>query len=347
MPTKKRVSSTRGTPSPERSAGPDPLDSLTIGVDMGGTKIALAVVTEQGSILASHRHATDTADSADQIVEVIASCVRTCLGDPARGAKAIGAGIAGQVRERDGTFLRGPNLPWRNVPFAAKLAKATRLPATVINDVRAATLGEWRFGAGRGERDLVCVFVGTGVGGGIVGDGRLRQGASNTAGELGHITIVSDGRSCHCPNSGCLEAYVGGWAIAERAREIARARPTDSGRLRELAGDVDHITAETVSRAYRGGDPLSREILEATVDYLAGGLVSIVNALNPSVLILGGGVIDGLPSLIPAVEVLVRQRALAAAVSPLRVVHAALGEDAGVVGAADHARSVLPSVARS
>lgn len=308
---------------------------------MGGTKIALAVVSESGAILSSHRHSTDTADSADQIVGVIASCIQTCLGDQAHQARAVGAGVAGQIRERDGVLLNGPNLPWRNVPLAAKLAKATGLPSTVVNDVRAAALGEWKFGAGRGERDLVCVFVGTGVGGGIVADGRLRAGATNTAGEVGHMTIVSDGRTCHCPNSGCLEAYVGGWAIAERARELAKARPNDSGRLREIAGSVEQITAETVALAYRGGDPLSREILEATVEYLSAGLVSLVNVLNPKLLILGGGVIDGLPSLVPATEALVRQRALAAAVGSLRVVRAGLGEDAGVVGAADRARALL------
>ncbi|MCI4358313.1 MAG: ROK family protein [Thermoplasmata archaeon] len=341
MPNKPRTrpgsASDRADPPADRARP----DSLTIGVDMGGTKIALAVVSADGSVRASHRHATETTDSADQIVAVIASCVKTCLGDSARGAKAIGAGVAGQIRERDGTLLWAPNLPWRNVPLAAKLAKATGLPAMVTNDVRAATVGEWKFGAGRGERDLVCLFIGTGVGGGIVADGHLQNGASSTAGELGHLTIVSDGRSCHCPNSGCLEAYVGGWAIAERARELAKSRPNDSGRLRELAGGIDRITAETVTDAYRGGDPLSQEILEATVEYLAAGLVSIVNSLNPKVLILGGGVIEGLPSLIPATEALVRQRALAAAVAPLRMVRAGLGEDAGVVGAADRARSLL------
>ena len=232
MPTKsnaipKRVAVRANRTPPEPDSG-----RLTIGVDMGGTKIALAVVSDTGEVLASHRHSTDTADSADQIVGVIASCIKTCLGDPARGARAVGVGVAGQIREGDGVLLSAPNLPWRNVPLAAKLAKATGLPSTVMNDVRAATLGEWKFGAGRGERDLVCVFIGTGVGGGIVADGQLRSGSSNTAGEVGHLTIVSDGRSCHCPNSGCLEAYVGGWAIAERAQELAKARPNESGRLR-------------------------------------------------------------------------------------------------------------------
>lgn len=147
--------------------------------------------------------------------------------------------------------------------------------------------------------------------------------------------------SRHCPNSGCLEAYVGGWAIAERARELAKARPTDSGRLRELAGGIEKITAQTVTLAYRGGDPLARELLESTVEYLAAGLVSIVNAVNPRLLILGGGVIEGLPSLVPATEALVRQRALAAAVAPLQVIRAGLGQDAGVVGAAARAQTLL------
>ncbi len=340
MPTKVRSKRVAAKPLPDDPA-PENEGPLTIGVDMGGTKIALAVVSESGTILTSHRHATETSDSADQIVKMIADCVQTCLGDSARRARALGAGIAGQLRERDGMLVSAPNLPWRNVPLGPKLAQATGLPSVLMNDVRAATLGEWKFGAGRGERDLVCVFVGTGVGGGIVADGRLRYGISGTAGEIGHLTIVSDGRSCHCPNSGCLEAYVGGWAIAERARELAKARPTDSGRLRELAGGIEKITAQTVTLAYRGGDPLARELLESTVEYLAAGLVSIVNAVNPRLLILGGGVIEGLPSLVPATEALVRQRALAAAVAPLQVIRAGLGQDAGVVGAAARAQTLL------
>ncbi len=308
---------------------------------MGGTKIALAVVDADGRVLATHRHPTDTSGPFDRIIETISSCVATCLGDPAKDAKAIGAGVAAQIREPEGRLLEAPNLPWRNVPFRAKLEKAVGLPAIVTNDVRAATLGEWRFGAGKGEDDIVCVFVGTGVGGGIVSGGQLQAGTSNTAGEIGHMTIVVDGRPCHCPNSGCLEAYAGGWAIAERARELAKKRNADSGRLRELAGGIDKISAETVAQAYRGGDPFSQEILEATVEYLAAGLVSVVNVLNPRVLILGGGVIDGLPNLVQASEALVRQKAIAAAVAPLRIVRAGLGEDAGVLGAAEFARGAL------
>ncbi len=338
MPSSKRPPR-RSPTAAKGSAAPG--SGLTIGVDMGGTKIALAVVSEDGRILASHRHPTDTAGSIDQVISTIASCVQTCLGDPASEASALGMGIAAQLRERDGVLLEAPNLPWRNVPLRAKLEKAVGLPSTVTNDVRAATLGEWRFGAGRGEKDIVCVFVGTGVGGGLVADGRLRYGPSDTAGEVGHLTIVSGGRACHCRNNGCLEAYAGGWAIAERTRELARAHPNESARLRSLAGSLERITAETVAQAYRGGDPFSQGILESTIEYLADGLVGIVNAINPKVLILGGGVIDGLPNLVRATEALVRQRALPAAVAPLSIVRAGLGEDAGVMGAAEAARSAL------
>jgi glucokinase len=346
MPARSRSMAPRaGTGRKPASEGTTEGD-LTIGVDMGGTKVLLAVVSPTGQVLSSHRHATDKSGSVDKIVGVVAGCVNSCLGPIAKEAKAIGAGIAAQIRQRDGMLLAAPNLPWENVPIRAKIEKATGLPTTVTNDVRAATFGEWRFGAGRGVDDLVCIFVGTGVGGGIVADGRLLYGASDTAGEVGHMTIVSDGRACHCRNSGCFEAYVGGWAIAERAQELAKGRANDSGQLRRLAGGVDQITAEAVAQAYRAGDPFSQELLESTVEYLAAGVVSVVNALNPKLLILGGGVIDGLPNLIPATEALVRQRAIAAALTDFKIVRAGLGDDAGVLGSAELARGLLPGAGR-
>lgn len=321
-----------GLPRPPGSSPP------TIGVDLGGTKIATAVITEDGRVLASHRHPTETDASAQRVIAAIANCIETCLGDVAKSAGAVGIGVAGQVTPA-GVLESAPNLPWGRLPLRSKIEQAVALPTIVVNDVRAATFGEWKFGAGRGESDVVCLFIGTGVGGGIVADGHLRNGATNTAGELGHITIQLDGRKCHCPNSGCLEAYVSGWAIGERAREIAATRPVAAARLLTIAGKPSAIRAETVTEAYRAGDALAQQILEKTVEYLAAGVVSIVNSFNPSVVILGGGVIEGLPSLIPPTEALVRQQALEVAVRDLRIVRAGLGPEAGVMGAAALARA--------
>ena len=215
------------------------------------------------------------------------------------------------------------------------------MPVIVTNDVRAATWGEWRYGSGRGVDDLAVLFVGTGIGGGIISGGNLLGGCTNTGGELGHITIVYDGRKCHCPNRGCLEAYAGGWAIAERAQDAVNNEPKEGQHLTSLAGSIEKITAVTVSRAYRQGDPLARRLVKETGQYLAAGVVSIVNAFNPCRLVLGGGVIEGIPELVQMVEDFTRKRALEAAVEKLEIVKAMLGGDAGVIGAAALAQKMI------
>ncbi|MGI0140708.1 MAG: ROK family protein [Thermoplasmata archaeon] len=305
----------------------------TIGVDLGGTKILTAVMSPSGRIRSSYEHPTIAQRGAERIVEELSARLRTLLRQRGRGARGVGVGVAGQISP-DGVVVAAPNLGWSNVPLRQRLERALGIPVTVTNDVRAVTFGEWTFGAGRGARDLACVFVGTGVGGGFVADGRLRYGASDTAGEVGHMTIVANGRPCHCRNRGCLEAYVGGWAIAERAQEIVRARPREGVALIRRAGGIGAITARTVTAQYLAKDPLAREIMASTAEYLAAGMVGVVNAFDPAVLALGGGVIDNAPFLLRAVASRVRARALAVPVEHLRIVPARLGKYSGVMGAA-------------
>jgi glucokinase len=233
-----------------------------------------------------------------------------------------------------------PNLGWRDVPLRAELEKSLGLPVVVANDVRAATWGEWLYGAGQGMDDLICLFVGTGIGGGIISGGRLLEGYSNSAGELGHMTVVVGGRKCHCPNQGCLEAYAGGWAIAERAQEALQLNPSSGQNMIALAGSVENITATTVSQAFRSGDSVARWLVEETSQYLTAGIVSIINAFNPGLLVLGGGVIRGLPELVQTVEQGLRRQALEVAVEGVKVVPGALEGQSGVIGAAALARKV-------
>jgi glucokinase len=312
-----------------------------LGVDLGGTKIALGVVGRTGEVLESERIPTRAQRPAAEVIDDIVDAIEQRWTERLPGSRPLGIGVAGQV-DRDGTVLFGPNLDWHDVPLRARLARALHRPVAVLNDVQAATYGEWRHGAGRGTDDLVCLFVGTGVGGGIVADGRLRHGATGTAGELGHITVERNGRRCRCPNSGCLEAYAGGWAIAERAQEAVAADRRRGERLVAIAGDIAGITSETVEAAYRVGDPLARELVEETTAYLVAGLVSIVNAIDPAAIVLGGGVLAGYPSLVNVLEREVRPRALPAAVEGLRIVPAALGAESGLVGAATFARDLGP-----
>ncbi len=310
---------------------------VTLGVDLGGTKIETALVDAAGHIVASRRHPTHLEKGPNGVIADVVTCVETCLGEAGMTAQGLGVGMAGQV-DRAGTVRFAPNLGWRNVPLQLRLEKALDMPVVVNNDVRAATWGEWQHGAGQGVDDLVCLFVGTGVGGGIISGGRLLEGWHHTAGELGHMTIVAGGRHCRCPNRGCLEAYVGGWAIAERAQEAARVDPQAGQRLVTLAGSIQQISAATVTQAYTDGDSLAHHLVEETAQYLAAGLVSIINAFNPCLLILGGGVILGLPEYATKVERPVRENALPTAVEGLRIVMATLGDKAGVIGAAALAR---------
>lgn len=316
----------------------------TLGVDLGGTKIETALVDAAGRIVASHRHPTHPEKGPNGVIADVVTSVKTCLGKADMAAQGLGVGVAGQV-DKTGTLRFAPNLGWRNVPLQVRLERALGMPVVVNNDVRAATWGEWRHGAGQGIDDLVCLFVGTGIGGSIVSGGRLLEGCNHTAGELGHMTIVAGGRHCHCPNRGCLEAYAGGWAIAERAQEAAHVDPKAGQRLVTLAGSIQQISAATVTQAYTARDPLAHRLVEETAQYLAAGLVSIINAFNPCLIVLGGGVILGLPEYAAIVERPVRENALPTAVEGLRIVMAALGDKAGVIGAAALARDKIRQAA--
>ncbi|MFC1999441.1 ROK family protein [Chloroflexota bacterium] len=314
----------------------------TLGVDLGGTKVETSLVSADGQIMASHRRLTHPEQGPDNVIADIVACVKGCLSEAGKAAQGLGIGVAGQVDGSTGSIRFAPNLGWRDVALGAKLQTSLEMPVVVSNDVRAATYGEWRYGAGQGVDDLICVFASTGVGGGIISGGRLLEGCNNTAGELGHITIVSGGRNCRCPNEGCLEAYVGGWAIAERAQEAASTDHRVARRLIALAGTPERISAATVAQAYNEKDALARRLVQETAQYLTAGLVGIVNAFNPCLLILGGGVIQGLPDLVPMVEINVRAGALPAAVQGLRIATSALGDKAGVIGAAAMARDQIP-----
>jgi glucokinase len=247
----------------------------------------------------------------------------------------VGVGVAGQVDSKRGLVRFAPNLGWRDEPLQPDLSQALGLPVVIVNDVRAATLGEWLYGAGQGCNDLICLFVGTGIGGGVVSGGQMLSGCSNTAGELGHITIDMHGPSCHCGNQGCLEALAGGWAIARQAKEaVAASQAAGASLLKMAEGLSDAITAEIVAQAAKASDPLAVHLIDHVAQALIAGVVSLVNAFNPCRLILGGGVMEGLPELVQRIDQSVRQRALAAAIEPLQILPAQLHNDAGVVGSA-------------
>lgn len=314
--------------------------SNTLGIDLGGTKVNIGLVDEKGHLLSNYKSLIHSSKEPKNVIFDILKGVDICLKKANQEAQAVGIGVAAQV-DKNGIVCSSPNLGWYNFPLKKKLEEKLNLPVFVTNDVRAATWGEWKFGSGIGITDLVVLFVGTGVGGGVISGGKVIFGCNNIAGELGHITLIYDGRKCRCPNKGCLEAYAGGWAIAERAKELIRVNPKVGKNLLSIAGSVEKITAENIGKAYAEGDLLAQKIVKDTGKYLAAGIVSIVNVFNPCCLILGGGVIEGIPYLIQIVKNLVKSNALEVSVSGLKILKGTLGPNAAVIGSANLAQNLV------
>jgi glucokinase len=310
-------------------------EQWSIGVDLGGTKLEAARIDAIGRVRQRVRKATNVKGGPAAIIEDIIGSVQTLREGIDSTPAGVGVGVAGQVEQQSGAVTFAPNLNWRDVPLQDELRQALGLPVVVANDVRAATWGEWLHGAGRDCADLICMFVGTGIGGGVVSGGRMLEGCSNTAGEIGHIIVDLHGPPCSCGSRGCMEALAGGWAISRRARESVTADPEGGRLLLEMVGDrIEEINTPTVIRAARGGDPFAVHLMDQAVEALVAGAVGLINAFNPCRLILGGGVISGAPELVGKIDQGVREKALAAACLPLQVLPASLNGDAGVIGAA-------------
>jgi glucokinase len=304
---------------------------------LGGTKIELGVVDDAGRVHQHRRVYTEVLKGSRAIEDQILGSVYALQQEANVPILGIGIGAAGQIHSETGEVVFAPNLNWHNVPLRADIEKALNLPVQIVNDVRAITLGEWKFGAGRGCRDLLCVFVGTGIGSGVVSHGHLLTGCTNTFGEVGHMTIDFNGPLCTCGKKGCLEVFAGGWGIAARAQEAMTAdgKGLASQFLLQLAGgQLNAISAKIVVQAYHEGDEMAKRIIDLAKTALIAGLASLVNAFNPCRLILGGGLIDGMPEIIQEIDESVHHIALKAATQSLKIVKAKLGKEVGVIGSA-------------
>ena len=311
--------------------------SLTIGVDVGGTKIAAGVVDDAGAILATTRRETAATDPVlleEQIQDAVAELLVS------HKAVAVGVAAAGFVNATTGVVLFAPNLAWRDEPLGRDLQERLGLPVTVENDANAAAWGEYRFGAASHVDDMVLVTVGTGLGGGIVSAGMLLRGAGGLGGELGHVRVVPNGIRCGCGNRGCWEQYASGSALEREARELATSGSLYAARLLELCNDQPTtLRGRMVTQAAHEGDQASIELLADLGRWLGEGMASMAAVLDPSAFVVGGGVVEAGALLIEPARTALRRNLPARGHRPdIEVQAATLGNDAGIIGAADLAR---------
>ena len=312
--------------------------TLTIGIDVGGTKVAGGVVDEVGNVLASNRRPTpadDPAGTRDTIVEVAAELVAQYP-----GVTAIGIGAAAWIDAAGSTVLFAPNLAWRDEPLQAYVSKSIGLPVVLDNDANVAAWAEFRFGVATHADSMVMITVGTGIGGAIVVNGNLWRGAHGIAAELGHIQSVPDGHPCGCGRLGCLEQYASGNALVRFGRAGAQQEPERAAKLLELAGgDALAITGRQITEAARTGDGVAMDAFAQVGYWLGVALADLAQSLDPQIMVIGGGVVDAGPLLMGPIERAYREQLANRDRFPVAEVHAALmGNAAGVVGAADLAR---------
>lgn len=311
-----------------------------LALDVGGTGMSAAVFREDGgSPVARVSVPTPAGQGVDGVVDAAVNLLHLVRaraeeeGIPARRIVGVGAGFPGTVDPERGVVRQAPNLRWRDVAVRDLLQERTELPVVVDNDANCAALGEWWEGSGRGSRFLVAVTLGTGIGGGILDDGRILRGASGAAGEIGHISIDYQGRRCACGNRGCLEAYCAGPAIALRARE--RLSDGAASSLADLSqGDPERITAAIVTDAAREGDPLALEVITETGELLGSGIASLVNLLNPDRIVFTGGVAGAGDLLLRPLREEVRRRAFSDSAEACVLTVSREPELAGLRGAA-------------
>lgn len=314
-------------------------NGLMVGIDLGGTSMTAVALDGRGRILASRKRSTCPDLGPEGVTRRIAATVHRLLKDLGRNSKrvqGIGIGAPGTVDPEEGVVLYAPNLGWQDHPLAKMLSRLLRLPVTLDNDVNAGAVGEHALGSGQGAGNLVAIFVGTGIGGGIILNNRLYHGSHGGAGEVGHIKVLADGPLCGCGRKGCAEGLA-----SRTAMERDMRKAVDSGRA-SLVPDImarmgrERMTSRVIQEALREGDPLMREILQRAQRCLGLLVASLVNLLDPDCVVIGGGIADRLKDefLEPIRETAARHILRAPHLEPVRIVPSRLGDHAGSVGAA-------------
>ncbi|MDX6227723.1 MAG: glucokinase [Frankiales bacterium] len=310
---------------------------LTIGVDVGGTKVLAGVVDEKGAILATSRRPTPS-NSPTETADAIAAAVAEFRQQ--YNVEAVGIGAAGWIDEARSRVRFAPNLAWRDEPLRDIVEARIGLPVVVENDANAAAWGEYRFGAGRGHSHLILITVGTGIGCGIILDGRLYRGRYGVGGEPGHVRVVPDGRRCGCGNRGCWEQYCSGRALEREAREIVAASPAaGAGLLERVDGDLQAITGPVVTAAALDGDATALECFDVVGAWLGQGVADLAATLDPGCFVIGGGVSAAGELLVGPARKAYEASLTGRGHRPYaELIVAELSEQAGLVGSADLAR---------
>ena len=308
---------------------------VVIGVDLGGTNLRSALLSPAGDLLDKYSEATRASDGWKKVVLRLIDNIKRQQESATRkglSVAAVGVGAPGIIQGDTGIVVKSPNFPdWNNLPLKTELERALDLPVTIENDANAAALGEqWR-GAGKGIGSMILLTLGTGVGGGIVLNNQIWQGADGMAGELGHMTIIPDGRLCGCGNSGCLEMYASARGIVQSYRE------------RKDHASAEEITSEQIYEAAGKGDPDALAVMHGMGRMLGIGIANLINIFNPEMIVIGGRVKDAWPLFIEATREEIRKRSFEVPAARTKIVPSRLGDEAGLVGAAAAALQKLPT----
>lgn len=308
----------------------------SIGIDLGGTKILTALVDKtNGEVLTFIKKKTKKDKGTEKIIQKIINSINEIIAEnrvPFYEIDNIGIGVAGQTDRENGIIINAPNLDCANVNIKTLLESEFKRPVILGNDVEIATIGEMYFGAGKGQKDYVCIFVGTGIGSGIVQDGRLRYGTTGTAGEIGHIIVDIGGRSCGCGGCGCLEAYASRLAIEKRITGALK-----KGRKSDIVNYLipeKPIKTSMIRKALENKDELVTQIINEASAYLGSGLASIINFYNPSMIILGGGLMNAIDYFYQKTIDIAKIKSLPTPANSIIFEKAKLGDFSGVIGAA-------------
>jgi len=311
-------------------------DDLILGVDLGGSKILTAVVNSRGEMLSSNESTTPATEGHEAVIQSIVDSSHRVLkqADVAISELiAIGVGAPGLSNPETGILFTSPNLPgWRNVPLRDIMQERLDKKTFVINDANAAALGEFCFGAARGTRNFIYVTLSTGIGGGIVIDGKIYSGVIGAAGEVGHMTIDDEGPICNCGSRGCWETLASGTALAKEARHRIKEGVRTSI-LEYVEGDVEKVTAQVIHSAAKQGDSLAKELIARTGYYVGVGLANLINIFNPELIVIGGGLSNIGDMLLKSAFKVAGERAFKEAFQAVRFASTELGRNSGVLGA--------------